>query len=117
MNDMGIDSIDDISLLYEDYIIESRQSILEINQTLGELNREQLEKKIHNFKGVSANLYVLPVFEKLSLLDQYLKDTLTLQTLDSHILESWAEIQSTFSSTVNDLLNYFRANQVMLNIE
>ncbi|MDA3847531.1 MAG: hypothetical protein PF505_13500 [Vallitaleaceae bacterium] len=116
MNDMGIDDFDDIGFLYQDYIFECIDLVESISNMMLTAAPAEVEKLIHNFKGVSANLYVDPVYSLLLVLDNYLLSHSLDQKTDQEANDLWQEIKRTFARACIDIVAFFATNGVSLEL-
>lgn len=111
MTDMGIEDFNDMTLLYYDYISECDELLKQISQKLPPQSQNEwieLEKDIHNIKGVSANLYVQNVFEKATILDDFLKQPLDCLPTISQFLPKWQELLVSFEQAKIEIVRFFK---------
>lgn len=71
-NDLGL-SFSEISELYIELINEINSSLLELKILMTEKNLGEIQKIIHNIKGISGNYRVTDVYEKASEINDSLK--------------------------------------------
>lgn len=114
MNDMGLDSFDDIGFLYQDYINECDVMINAIDANIETTSASELEKQIHNLKGVSANLYVQPVHQIAESLDSYLKDHLHMTITDLEIQSLWTQLRSSYNKATDEIIIFFAKHSVSI---
>lgn len=111
MVDMGIDCLDDIALLYHDYLTECDGLLAQILVQIPPITHQgwvELEQIIHNIKGVSANLYVKNVFEKAIVLDDFLKESLQGLPDMNLFLLLWQEFLAAYSQGKKEILQFFQ---------
>jgi len=116
MNDMGIDTFDDIGFLYQDYIFECNDLIDELDLIMTSTTPSVAEKMIHNLKGVSANLYVEQVYEISKTLNEYLTNHIEDLVIDQQTLQLWQKVKQTYILTKKELVNYFNSKGVKLDL-
>lgn len=114
MYDMGIDSYEDIGFLYQDYIFECNEITTEINQLITSSSIETIEKRIHNLKGVSANLYVTSVYEQAKVVDALLTAHINEPQVTPEILEAWQILLDLYKEASLEIVSFFSRNSVML---
>lgn len=114
MADMGIDSYDDIGFLYQDYIQECSDLLKDVDASLKTTDIHSLEQQIHNLKGVSANLYVQPVFKKAEALNTYLKDHIEMESVDTFIQSTWYQLKEIYDQATSEIVTFFANHQVHL---
>lgn len=110
MSDMGITEHDDISELYNDYLSECDGLKEQVNQILAcsfQTEWIELEKIIHNFKGVSANLYVQKVYEKAATLDTFLKEGVQSEYHAKQFSFLWKELLDAYECAKLEILQFF----------
>lgn len=108
IKNMGIDSLDDIVELYQDYINECNQLVLDIEQAFKETSFDYIstEKIVHNLKGVSANLYINAVYEAAAVLDDALKTESNPYTY-KEIFNLWKQVYISYNCSKIKIVNYF----------
>lgn len=114
MVDMGIDDLADIGMLYQDYISESNEIIQEIDQCFYTLSPLDLKGKIHNLKGVSANLYVTPVFELAKRIDDYINNDQFAIKNEAQTYILWQALVSAYEDSKIGILTFFSEKGITL---
>lgn len=114
MQDMGIDSFEDIGCLYQDYIFECNDIVNEIDRSIHSKTPSDIEKLIHNFKGVSANLYVQSVFEASKLLNDLLRANINAPSNNSDIINAWQSTAYEYSEAKDEIITFFSRNSVYI---
>ncbi|PKM93359.1 MAG: hypothetical protein CVU84_16200 [Firmicutes bacterium HGW-Firmicutes-1] len=109
IKDMGIDSLEDIVGLYQDFMDECNQLVLEIEKSFEENSFDMVftEKLLHNLKGVSANLYVNEVFEKATILDDLLKTQDKNSYVYKEMFHLWQQVLAAYTVAKVGIINYF----------
>lgn len=115
LTDMGLDSYEDIGFLYQDYINECNDLVSEINSNFHSVDIITIEKLIHNLKGVSANLYVQPVYKSAEVLDGYLKEHPEMPTSNTVMQDMWQHTFRAYNTALDQLVEHFNENGVVLN--
>lgn len=114
MTDMGLDSYDDIGFLYQDYITECNTMVDSIDRLMGHGSPNEIEKLIHNFKGVSANLYVTSVYESAKTLNDLLRDDLNLNHVTPETTAAWIQLHQVYKNAKIEIIQFFEKEQVII---
>ena len=107
IDDMGIDDLESIASLYQDYINECNGLINEIELNMQILGASDLEKIIHNIKGVSSNLYIDSMYEVTETFDNYLKTHINEHHLNEDMLSMWRAMLQVYAQTSHDIFRFF----------
>ncbi|PKM50139.1 MAG: hypothetical protein CVV02_12820 [Firmicutes bacterium HGW-Firmicutes-7] len=110
IKNMGVDSVEDIKDLYQDYMYECNQLVMEIDTAFKDqfLDHSYVEKIVHNLKGVSANLYVHDVYENASKLDDALLNGDSNSYTFQEILNLWHQTHLAYNASKNKIVHYFK---------
>lgn len=114
MTDMGLDSYDDIGFLYQDYIAECNTMVDSINALINTGSPNEIEKLIHNFKGVSANLYVTSVYESAKTLNDLLRDELKASQASEGTVLAWQDLHHIYKEAKVEIIQFFAREEVMI---
>lgn len=110
IQDMGIDSPEDIKNLYFDYLQETSVIIEQLASNFSTLTCSEAEKLVHNLKGVSANLYVQGVYQAALQLDDYLKGHLGESIMDANSCLLLKNLVNTYEKESKEINSYFESN-------
>lgn len=108
--DMGIEDLDDIQLLYTDYLNESYDLVNNIQALIegsSPIHSDELERIVHNLKGVSANLYVEPVYKNSVKLDDFLKTHPDTSLSCNEVKPLWQPLLEAYTETRQQIINFF----------
>lgn len=108
--DMGIENMEDIASLFQDYLTESLDLVQQISDTVqngSTVDARALEKIVHNLKGVSANLYVETVYQDASLVDDYLKHSQSLLPVSQEFNRLWDKLRDSYEEARKQIIQYF----------
>jgi HPt (histidine-containing phosphotransfer) domain-containing protein len=114
MADMGIDDYEDIASLYQDYIYECNELIDMVECCIHTTTIPELEKIIHNFKGVSGNLYVLPVYELAREIDDLLKSNDDMSIIHQQLLDCWQQVVTLYQQSIDEIKSFFMKQQQII---
>lgn len=73
-HDLGL-RIEDVSELYAELVHELSSAILELKLLIDDKNFVQIQKIIHNIKGVSGNYRLMDIYDETAKINNALKNT------------------------------------------
>ncbi|MBC7959165.1 MAG: hypothetical protein H7X94_04785 [Vallitaleaceae bacterium] len=110
IKDMGIDDPDDIRSLYADYMTQCDEILKGIWSKMdqnGSPSWIEIEKGIHNLKGVSANLYVAQVQRQAEILDDCLKNLIETGGSSDALILLWEQLCDTYEVAKAEIEQFF----------
>jgi HPt (histidine-containing phosphotransfer) domain-containing protein len=117
MSDMGIDDFEDIGFLFQDYIFECNEIVESITSMIDNHSPSDIEKMVHNLKGVSANLYIKPVYELAKPLNELLTQHKDLSKVDNNMIQLWHELELVYYNSTKLIVIFFATHNIHIDLK